>query len=68
MPILLDVLYREYCRARLLEMRKQLLLLRASPVALEEKCDAGHFDNGADGYVVFGSFPDRDSHAGGSRS
>ena len=27
MPAMLDFLYREYCRARLVEMRKQLLLI-----------------------------------------
>lgn len=32
MPIIIDMLYREYCRARLAEMRKQLLI----PVASEE--------------------------------
>ncbi|MDA9532981.1 hypothetical protein ACM42_31835 [Bradyrhizobium sp. CCBAU 25338] len=26
MPTILDLLYREYCRARLAEMRKQLLI------------------------------------------
>ncbi|MBR0818424.1 hypothetical protein JQ627_10830 [Bradyrhizobium liaoningense] len=26
MPTILDMLYREYCRARLAEMRKQLLI------------------------------------------
>jgi len=26
MPAILDLLYREYCRARLAEMRKQLLI------------------------------------------
>jgi hypothetical protein len=29
MPPLFDFLYREYCRARLAEMRKQLLLRRS---------------------------------------
>ena len=31
MPTIFDVLYREYCRARLTEMRKQLLLGLAPP-------------------------------------
>ena len=26
MPVILDLLYREYCRARLAEMRKELLI------------------------------------------
>jgi hypothetical protein len=34
MPAIFDFLYREYCRARLAEMRKQLLI---SPEAI---CDA----------------------------
>ncbi|MBR0858133.1 hypothetical protein [Bradyrhizobium liaoningense] len=29
MPAILDLLYREYCRARLAEMRKQLLIATA---------------------------------------
>jgi hypothetical protein len=29
MPTIFDFLYREYCRARLAEMRKQLLLVSA---------------------------------------
>ena len=29
MPAIFDLLYREYCRARLAEMRKQLLLASA---------------------------------------
>jgi hypothetical protein len=30
MPAILDLLYREYCRARLAEMRKQLFIRRQS--------------------------------------
>jgi len=40
MPAIFDLLYREYCRARLAEMRKQLLMSRERhevPVAI---CDA----------------------------
>ncbi len=37
MPSIFDLLYREYCRARLAEMRKQLLI---SPVRHEAICDA----------------------------
>ena len=47
MPPLFDFLYREYCRARLAEMRKQLLLLD-SREATEANCDAGHADGAAD--------------------
>ena len=42
MPPLFDFLYREYCRARLTEMRKQLLLIRAENKVSEASCDASH--------------------------
>ena len=47
MPALFDFLYREYCRTRLAEMRKQLLLIdsREAPKA---NCDADHVDGIAD--------------------
>ena len=48
MPIIFDVLYREFCRARLTEMRKQLLLWPGTPVVPEENCEAGHPDDAAD--------------------
>jgi len=48
MPIIFDVLYREFCRARLAEMRKQLLLWPGRPVVPEENCEAGHPDDAAD--------------------
>lgn len=38
MPIILDLLYREYCRARLAEMRKQLLITTERSEALEADC------------------------------
>ncbi|MCP3446233.1 hypothetical protein [Bradyrhizobium sp. CCGUVB14] len=31
MPAIFELLYKEYCRARLAEMRKQLLLTRKHP-------------------------------------
>jgi hypothetical protein len=36
-----DLLYREFCRARLAEMRRQLLISRNSYEAPEARCDAG---------------------------
>jgi len=39
MSAILDLLYREYCRARLAEMRKQLLLLPGSHEVPEANCD-----------------------------
>jgi hypothetical protein len=48
MPIIFDVLYREFCRARLTEMRKQLLLWPGRPVVPEENCEAGHPYDAAD--------------------
>ncbi|MHB0771589.1 hypothetical protein [Bradyrhizobium sp. 5.13L] len=35
MPTILDLLYREYCRARLAEMRKQLLIAAKRSEAFE---------------------------------
>lgn len=35
MPTILDLLYREYCRARLAEMRKQLLISAKRSEAFE---------------------------------
>jgi hypothetical protein len=43
MPAILDLLYREYCRARLTEMRKQLLIWpdrHEVPEAICDACDA----------------------------
>jgi hypothetical protein len=41
MPIIFDMLYREYCRARLAEMRKQLLIPVAGDEILKAHLDAG---------------------------
>jgi hypothetical protein len=38
MPTICDLIYREYCRARLAEMRKQLYLIPGSAV-VEADCD-----------------------------
>ena len=40
MPALFDLLYREYCRARLAEMRKQLLISPKRHEVPEAFCDA----------------------------
>jgi len=42
MSTIFDLFYREYCRARLAEMRKQLLIPVTSDEVLEARCDAGH--------------------------
>jgi hypothetical protein len=42
MPTIFDILYREYCRARLAEMRKQLLLRPESHEVPEANCDVSH--------------------------
>ena len=47
MPALFNFLYREYCRARLAEMRKQLLI-RAQNEIPKANCDAGLPDAAAD--------------------
>ena len=39
MPAILDLLYREYCLARLAEMRKQLLVSAKDREASEANCD-----------------------------
>jgi hypothetical protein len=40
MPAIFDLLYREYCRARLAEMRKQLLISPERNEVPEAICDA----------------------------
>jgi hypothetical protein len=40
MPAIFDLLYREYCRARLAEMRKQLLISPVRHEVPEATCDA----------------------------
>jgi hypothetical protein len=40
MPAIFDLLYREYCRARLAEMRKQLLISPERYEVPEAICDA----------------------------
>jgi len=51
MSAILDVLYREYCRARLAEMRKQLLVSPEGREVPEANCDvrdsAGAAETGA---------------------
>ncbi len=47
MPALFDLLYREYCRARLTEMRKQLLLRPGSREVPEANRDVSHQDGSA---------------------
>jgi hypothetical protein len=69
MPTLFDIfdlLYREFCRARLAEMRKQLHLWPGTPVVPEENCEAGQPDDAADRGI--GSSRKRDSHAARSHS
>jgi hypothetical protein len=48
MRAIFDLLYREYCRARLTEMRKQLLIGAESQEVPEANCDARHPDGVAD--------------------
>ena len=40
MPAIFDLIYREYCRARLAEMRKQLLISPERHAVPEAICDA----------------------------
>ena len=39
MPFIFDLLYHEYCRARLAEMRKQLFLIPCWNATSKELCD-----------------------------
>ena len=68
MPIIFDMLYREFCHARLAEMRKQLLLWPGNPVAPEKNCEAGHPDDAADRGIGLGSSQEWDRHAERSHS
>jgi hypothetical protein len=44
MPTILELLYREYCRARLTEMRKQLLLRGRHTEHFRADCDPDDSD------------------------
>jgi len=68
MPIIFDALYREFCGARLAEMRKQLLLWPGPTVVPEENCEAGHPDDADDTGIGLRSSQERDSHAERSHS
>jgi hypothetical protein len=63
MPTLFDVLYREFCRTRLAEMRKQLLLWPGTPAVSGEHCEAGQPDDAADRGINLGSSQESDNHA-----
>jgi hypothetical protein len=54
MPAILDLLYREYCRARLAEMRQQLLISTESQAVLEANRDVGYLGGSASGDSGFG--------------
>ena len=45
MPAIFDILYREYCRARLVEMRKQLLISAKRYEVSGAICDASDQSN-----------------------
>jgi hypothetical protein len=47
MPTIFDFLYREYCRARLAEMRKQLHLVSAESHQVAANCDGSHVGGSA---------------------
>ena len=54
MSTIFDLLYREYCRARLAEMRKQLLSSVAGDEVLETYWDGGDPAGRRDGNSVSG--------------
>jgi hypothetical protein len=64
MPTVFDVLYREFCRARLIEMRKQLSLWPGTAVVSEEVCEAVR-PNEVAGWTI-GPRQDWDTHEGRS--
>ena len=53
MPTIFDFLYREYCRARLAEMRKQLLISVESH-EVSANCDVSHLGGSASRDSDFG--------------
>jgi hypothetical protein len=54
MPAILDLLYREYCRARLAEMRKQLLISTESQAVPEANRDVDYLGDSASRDSGFG--------------
>jgi hypothetical protein len=48
MPAIFDLLSGEYCRARLAEMRKQLLIRPESHEVAEANCDASRPNHAGD--------------------
>ena len=54
MPAILDLLYREYCRARLAEMRQQLLISTESQAVPEANRDLGYLGGSASRDSGFG--------------
>jgi hypothetical protein len=56
MPAVFDFLYREYCRARLAEMRKQLLLTGERQEVPEAKRDVSDADRPAGQDSGFGDY------------
>jgi hypothetical protein len=73
MPTIFDLLYREYCRARLAEMRKQLLMRCESQEIPELNCDddgllIGHLGGKRDKPTTVGKFRvSRDRHPANAR-
>jgi hypothetical protein len=49
MPAIFDFLYREFCRARLTEMRRQLSLVQTNSPKVAEANWSGSPSDGADG-------------------
>jgi hypothetical protein len=64
MSALVDMLYREYCRARLAEMRKQLLIPVAGDDILQARWEDG--DTSDPGHRG-GSRPTKEPQTSGSR-
>ena len=54
MPAIFDLLYREYCRARLAEMRKELLISTESQAVPEANRDVDYLGGSASRDSGFG--------------
>jgi hypothetical protein len=60
MSTIFDFLYREYCLARLAEMRKQLLMV-SGPAVPEADCDVSHLSSSDHGVGDDRTAPQREA-------
>jgi hypothetical protein len=67
MPVILDLVYREFCRARLAEMRRQLFLWPVRPVVPEKIHEGRHPDDAGDTDMGSESLQERDIYSESGR-